>query len=79
MLGSRSSLPSFPSVQGLFAPGDLTGQPVSFGDKLVHIVALILEQKETKETKKSGNASAVFNSAPGARVAGRCRDDPVFV
>jgi hypothetical protein len=33
---------------------DLTGESVSIGEWRVHVVGLVLEQKETKETKNSG-------------------------
>ena len=36
------------------APDDLTGEPVSLGEERVHVIGLVLEQKETKETKNSG-------------------------
>ena len=41
-----------PSTSGA---NDLTGESVSFGEIRVHGVGLILEQKETKETKNASH------------------------
>jgi hypothetical protein len=67
---SGSSLPSFPSVQGWFAPGRISRE--RFGEERVHAVGLSWEQKVTEETKRMVDQK----SAGRARAASRCRVDP---